>query len=95
MSPLDAEREKLEGVPLTVCTDCKEMVLQVSINPCTNFSLENGTWAEFSTLEVAVSIALKQNGLKLKTRPEQLLVYVPLDIVPFLDHSYVAFSVTE
>ncbi len=47
MSPLDAEREKLEGVPLTVCTDCKEMVLQVSINPCSNFSLEDRTWAEF------------------------------------------------
>ena len=29
MSPLDAEREKLEGLPLTVCNDCKEMVLQV------------------------------------------------------------------
>lgn len=29
MSPLDAEREKLEGVPLTVCNDCKDMVVQV------------------------------------------------------------------
>ena len=30
MSPLDAEREKLEGVPLTLCTDCKDMVVQVN-----------------------------------------------------------------
>ncbi len=30
MSPLDAEREKLEGVPLNVCNDCKDMVVQVN-----------------------------------------------------------------
>ena len=29
MTPMDAEREKLEGVPLTLCTDCKDMVVQV------------------------------------------------------------------
>lgn len=30
MSPRDLEREKLEGSLLTVCTDCKDMVLQAS-----------------------------------------------------------------
>ena len=30
MSPLDAEREKLEGVLLNVCNDCKDMVVQVN-----------------------------------------------------------------
>jgi hypothetical protein len=29
MAGVDAEREKLEGVPLTVCNDCKDMVVQV------------------------------------------------------------------
>lgn len=29
MSPRDAEREKLEGSLLTVCTDCKDMVVEV------------------------------------------------------------------
>lgn len=29
MSPRDLERERLEGSPLTVCTDCKDMVVQV------------------------------------------------------------------
>ena len=30
MSSRDAQREKLEGSLLTVCVDCKEMVVQVS-----------------------------------------------------------------
>ena len=29
MSARDAQREKLEGSLLTVCVDCKEMVVQV------------------------------------------------------------------
>ena len=32
MSARDAQREKLEGSLLTVCVDCKEMVVQVSMN---------------------------------------------------------------
>jgi hypothetical protein len=45
------------------------------------------TWAEFSTLEVAVCmhgrslLRVKLPSLKLRTWPKQLLGYLPLDIV--------------
>ena len=34
MSARNAEREKLEGSLLTVCVDCKEMVVQVNLGFC-------------------------------------------------------------
>jgi hypothetical protein len=53
----------------------------------TNFSKRNKTWAEFSTLKVAVyipcsNIALKNNcpNFKLKNQPKQLFGYLPFDI---------------
>jgi hypothetical protein len=54
----------------------------------TNFSEQDKTWAEFSALEVAALQLLcsetKLPNLKFKTRPKQLLGYLPLDIgLPF------------
>ncbi len=56
--------------------------------PWTNLSWQDKPWAEFSTLEVAAchtmcllcSIVIWPN-LELKTRPKQLLGYLPLDNV--------------
>ncbi len=53
-----------------------------------NFGWQDEPWAEFSTPEVAAchamhflrSIVVRPN-LELKTRPKQLLGYLPLDIV--------------
>jgi hypothetical protein len=53
-----------------------------------NFSWQDKTWAEFSTLEVAVCVCAMQlscfetklPNLMLKTRPKQLLGLLPLDI---------------
>jgi hypothetical protein len=54
--------------------------------PC--FSQQDETWAEFSTLEEAMCVhatylccyQVKLLSLKLKTRPKQLICYLPLDI---------------
>ncbi len=54
--------------------------------PCTelltSFSLQDETWAEFSTSEVSVCMlcGVKLPNLKLKTRPKQLLDSLPLDM---------------
>jgi hypothetical protein len=51
-----------------------------------NFSWQDETWAEFTTLEVAIYmlynfvLSVKLPNLKLKTRPRQLLGFVPLVI---------------
>lgn len=47
MSARDAQREKLEGSLLTVCVDCKEMVVQVSMNSNSIFEYHLPIFIEF------------------------------------------------
>jgi len=49
-----------------------------------NFRLQDKTWAEFSAIKLAIhllclhcSLELKQPNLKLKTRPLQLIGFLP------------------
>ncbi len=52
----------------------------------TNFSLQDKTWVEFSTLELAICrllnlvLSVKLTILKLKTQPKQLVSFLPLAI---------------
>jgi hypothetical protein len=44
-----------------------------TVHSWTNFSCQDETWAEFSTLVVLCFFETKMPNLKLKTRPKQLL----------------------
>ena len=63
MSARNAQREKLEGSLLTVCVDCKEMVVQV------NYQLKNENQTCFHPSRIKYWIGTIWFNLVLKNRP--------------------------